>query len=37
MDIPLLIHNARGEMPDESELQVNLDLTRYLFIDKKKE
>jgi phosphonoacetate hydrolase len=37
MDIPLLIHNARGKMPDESELQVNLDLTRCLFMDNTRE
>jgi phosphonoacetate hydrolase len=36
MDIPLLIHNAQGDMPDESELQVNLDLTRCLFTEKEK-
>lgn len=33
MDIPLLIHNAQGDMPPADAFRKNLDLTRVLFRD----
>ncbi len=32
MDLPLIIYNASGEMPDLEEIKANKDLTRFLWV-----